>query len=90
MAEEAVVVIAKKHRFEPAEITIKAGTLVRWENQEKYQFHSVFFPDLHDKPSDYFFPGESRERRFDTPGVYPYICEPHVDTHGMRGVVRVE
>lgn len=89
-ATEVVVVVAKKHRFEPAEISIRPGTVVRWENREKAQFHSVFFPDLGDKPGDYFFPGESRERRFDTPGTYPYICEPHAETHGMKGLVKVE
>lgn len=53
-ATEVVVVVAKKHRFEPAEISIRPGTVVRWENREKAQFHSVFFPDLGDKPGDYF------------------------------------
>ena len=38
---------------------------------------------------DYFFPGESRERTFDKPGTYPYICEPHYESHGMKGVVHV-
>ena len=88
-AEETVVVIAKEYGFEPAELTVKAGTRVRWENHEKRQYHSAFFAQLGDKPGDYFFPGESRERVFDTPGSYPYICEPHVESHDMKGVVHV-
>ena len=89
VAQDTVVVVADKYVFEPAEITVKMGTRVRWENREKRQYHSVFFQQLGDEPGDYFFPGESRERVFDTPGSYPYICEPHSQSHGMKGVVNV-
>lgn len=88
-AEETVVVVAKDYAFTPAEITIKPGTRVRWENREKRQYHSVFFEQLGDTPGDYFFPGEVREKVFDTPGDYPYICEPHWKSHGMKGIVHV-
>jgi plastocyanin len=90
LAGETVLVVAKEYRFEPAEITVKAGTTVRWENQDKRQYHSVFFEQLGDKPGDYFFPGEFRERTFDQSGTFPYICEPHWKSHGMKGVVIVE
>ena len=53
--------------------------------REKRQYHSVFFEQLGDKPGDYFFPGESRERVFNVPGSFPYICEPHWQSHGMKG-----
>ena len=86
---EVVTVIAKDYKFEPAEISVKAGSTVRWENREKRQYHSVWFEALGDKEGDYFFPGESRERTFDKPGTYPYICEPHHESHGMKGVVHV-
>lgn len=89
-AGETAVVVAKEYRFEPAELTVKAGTTVRWENQDKRQYHSVFFKELGDKPGDYFFPGESRERTFEQPGTFPYICEPHWESHGMKGVINVE
>ena len=88
-AEDTVVVVTKKYAFEPPEITIRPGTRVRWENHEKRQYHSVYFEQLGDKPGDYFFPGETRERVFDTPGSYPYICEPHWHSHGMTGIVHV-
>ena len=68
LASELAVVVAKDYGFDPPEITIKAGTTVRWENHEKRQYHSVFFEQLGDKPGDYFFPGETRERTFDNPG----------------------
>lgn len=88
-AEETVVVAIEKYAFVPAEITIKPGTRVRWENRNKRQYHSVYFEQLGDKAGDYFFPGESRERVFNETGSFPYICEPHWDTHGMTGVVHV-
>jgi len=88
-AEEPVVIAAQNYAFVPAEVTVKVGTRVRWENRDRRQYHSVYFEQLGDKPRDYFFPGESRERVFDTPGSYPYICEPHWETHGMTGVVHV-
>ena len=90
IAADPVTVAAKEYRFEPAEVTVSVGTTVRWENQDKRQYHSVFFKDLGDKPGDYFFPGESRERTFDQPGTFPYVCEPHWESHGMKGVVVVE
>lgn len=89
MAQDTVVIAVEGYAFSPAEITIKPGTRVRWENREKRQYHSVFFEQLGDPPGDYFFPGESRERVFDKPGTYPYICEPHWKSHGMKGVVHV-
>jgi len=89
LAGETVVVATKDYAFVPAEITIRPGTRVRWENRDRRQYHSVYFEQLGDPEGDYFFPGESRERVFDTPGSYPYICEPHWKTHGMTGVVHV-
>ena len=86
---EVVVITVKDFRFEPAEITVKTGTTVRWENHEKRQYHNVYFEVLGDKQSDYFFPDEVRERTFDKPGTYPYICEPHIGSHKMKGVVHV-
>lgn len=88
-AGETVLVKVEKYAFDPIEITIKPGTKVRWENREKRQYHSVYFEQLGDKPGDYFFPGESRERVFDEVGSFPYICEPHWETHGMKGIVHV-
>lgn len=88
-AEDTVVVAAEAYAFVPAEVTIKPGTKVRWENREKRQYHSVYFEELGDPTGDYFFPGESRERVFDRPGTYHYICEPHFKSHGMQGMVHV-
>ncbi len=73
-------------RYTPAEISVPAGTTVRWVNREKRQYHNVWFDTLDEKEPDYFFPEESYERTFNEPGEYPYRCGPHPE---MRGVVRV-
>jgi plastocyanin len=84
-----VVINVREYRFDPAEITVKVGTTVRWVNAEKRQFHNIWFPDLDDEGREYFFPDEIRERTFDRPGTWRYICEPHDASHQMRGVVHV-
>ncbi|MCU7920836.1 MAG: cupredoxin domain-containing protein [Candidatus Thiodiazotropha sp. (ex Epidulcina cf. delphinae)] len=87
--EEPVTIIAKDYEFQPQEITVKVGTTVRWENQEKRQYHSIWFEILGDEEGDYFFPGDVRERTFTKPGTYHYICEPHHQSHEMKGVIHV-
>ncbi len=76
----------KKFKFIPAEITVKVGTKVRWVNNEKRQYHSVWFQEAGEKPSEYFFPDETYEQTFDKVGTFPYTCEPHPE---MLGVVKV-
>lgn len=76
-----------KFAFIPQEITVKAGSTIRWTNNEKRQYHSVWFEQAGDPEPQYFFPGESFERSFDKPGVYPYRCGPHPK---MTGTVIVE
>lgn len=88
-AAETAVIVVRDYRFQPDEITVKVGDTVRWENQEKRQYHSVWFRELGDKSGDYFFPGETRERTFSKPGDYHFVCEPHEKTHAMKGTVHV-
>ncbi|MES9831832.1 MAG: plastocyanin/azurin family copper-binding protein [Candidatus Thiodiazotropha sp. LLP2] len=89
LAGETATVITKDYKFVPEEITVKVGTTVRWENHEKRQYHSAWFKVLGEEPGDYFFPGDIRERTFEKPGSYHYICEPHHESHQMKGVVHV-
>lgn len=89
-ANDTVVEIeAKGYAFVPQEVTVKRGATVRWINAEKRQYHSVWFKAQGEKPGEYFFPGETYQRTFDTPGTFPYVCEPHEKTHDMRGVIHV-
>ncbi len=84
--ESVEQVVIKDYKFHPAEITVKVGTRIRWLNQEKRQYHSVWFEAAGDPEPDYFFPEESFERTFDKPGTYIYRCGPH---DYMKGVVKV-
>lgn len=88
-AGSEVLIELKDYRFIPEEVTVKVGTTVRWVNMEKRQFHNIWFRGLDDEGREYFFPEESRTRTFDKPGTYSYICEPHDESHQMRGVVHV-
>ena len=85
--EDAVLVIIKDYKFIPAEITIKKGQTIRWENQEKRQYHSVWFETLgEEEPEDYLFPEDEYLRAFDQAGEFPYRCGPHPE---MLGTVTV-
>ncbi len=82
-AREQIVEIAiREYTFQPAEIRIPVGTTVRWTNHEKRASHSVLFTGEGGFESERMFPGESWERRFDKPGVYPFTCGPHPEMHG--------
>lgn len=85
-ASAAVVEVEiKKFKFTPAAITIHQGDTVKWVNNEKRQYHSVWFQAL-EPETDYFFPNESYEKTFNEVGVFNYICGPHPK---MTGVVTV-
>ena len=87
LASETVTVSIEKFQFIPQEITIKPGTTVIWVNNEKRQYHSVWFESQGDPEPDYFFPEETYERHFDKEGSFDYHCGPHPK---MTGVVHVK
>lgn len=69
--------------YEPAQLTVAAGTEVVWTNND---------PAPHTATGDGFDTGEfglgeSAAVRFDTPGSFPYFCTLHPS---MRAVVVVE
>ena len=76
-----------KFKFIPQEITVKAGTSIRWTNKEKRQYHSVWFEKLGEPEPEYFFPDEFYERTFNKTGSFAYRCGPHPR---MTGVVHVK
>lgn len=84
--KEDPLIIIKDFKFIPQTITIKRGQTLRWENQEKRQYHSVWFEALGEEEPDYFFPDESFERTFNQVGTFPYRCGPHPK---MLGTVQV-
>jgi plastocyanin len=73
--------------FTPADITIQAGTTVRWENFDPLHQHTVTSVSpvgLFD--SGALGQGDSFQYRFTQPGVYSYHCSFH---SVMTGTVTV-
>lgn len=83
---QAVDVSIKDYKYEPAELKIKAGTTVKWTNNEKRVSHSILFTGPGGFESERIFPGESWQRTFDKPGIHPYTCGPHPE---MKGRIEV-
>ena len=59
--------------FTPAEITIKAGTIVTWKNRDPTP-HAIAGSDF---SSDMIDADESFSHAFPEPGSYDYICALH-------------
>ncbi|WP_250658671.1 plastocyanin/azurin family copper-binding protein [Alkalimarinus coralli] len=81
-AGDVADVSIKKFEFIPKEITVKKGTKIRWTNNEKRQYHSVWFEERGDPEPDYFFPEETFELEFNEVGTFPYRCGPHPEMLG--------
>src|SRR5262249_23583888 len=86
-AVKATVTISN-FKFEPRELTITAGTVVEWIDDTGR--HTVDADDgsFH---SETLTAGGRFERKFDSPGEYPYYCNFHGDKHGkdMSGKIVV-
>ena len=80
----------KKFKFSPSEVTVVVGDSIRWTNNEKRQYHSVWFEKQGDPEPDYFFPGEFYERSFNKIGDFPYRCGPHPKMTGIVHVVKAD
>jgi plastocyanin len=82
--DENGVVLISIHEFKyiPAHFEVNVGTTVRWINQEKRQYHNVWFKQLGEPEPAYLFPEDVYERVFDTVGVFPYRCGPHPEMTG--------
>lgn len=85
-AGDTVEVAMEQMMFVPQKLQIHTGTTVIWINKEKRNNHSVYFEKEGLPESERLFPGESWQRSFDKPGIYPYRCGPHEQ---MTGVVEV-
>lgn len=85
---EKVTVKISNFKFEPKELAVKGGTTVEWTDEQGR--HTIEADDGSFK-SDTLTAGGQFAHKFDTPGVYPYYCSFHGDTHGvdMAGVVTV-
>lgn len=70
--------------FDPAQLSVVAGTAVRWRNDGDHP-HTVTADDG-SFDSVVIKPGSAWTHRFERPGDYRYHCRPHP---WMRGIVRV-
>jgi len=83
----AHVDLPPSYRFDPAAISVRAGTTVTWTNDDHFT-HSVQFLDG-GLPSDphTMQPGQSTTFTFANPGTYHYQC--HLHPQNMKGTVTV-
>ncbi len=72
--------------FGPADLTVAAGTTVRWTNDDD-AVHSVRGDGDLEYESDDLSQDDTFEQTFDDPGEQPYICGKH---SYMKGTVTVE
>ena len=75
--------LPKSYKFEPAAITVKAGSTVTWTNDDNFT-HSVRLAGAQPLVMK---PGERVTQTFDTPGTYQYDCSFH--PKDMKGTVVV-
>ncbi len=68
-------VTIRNFAFEPAQITVKAGQRVNWQNDDGAP-HGLVFKDG-GAGIDLLLPGKSFARTFDKPGTYDYVCSVH-------------
>jgi plastocyanin len=69
----------KNFAFNPANITVKVGSTVRWVNQDSVP-HRIMFTD--GTYSQVLAAMDSWSRKIDLAGTYDYVCTIHPDMHG--------
>ena len=80
----------KNFAFTPKTITVKTGSIVRWENKDSSPHRIIFIDkDGQDTPVDssVLSSTQSWSKKFDQPGTYSYYCKIHPE---MTGTVIVE
>jgi plastocyanin len=80
----------KNLAYAPKEIHVAPGSTVTWTNDDALQ-HTVTADDG-SFDSGLLDPSATFTQEFDTPGVYPYFCQPHGGPGGvgMSAVVVVD
>jgi YVTN family beta-propeller protein len=68
-------VAIRNFAFEPAQLTVRVGQTLTWQNDDGAP-HGVVFKDG-SKGIDLLLPGKAFARSFDKPGVYEYACSVH-------------
>ena len=90
-AQSTIVIAMAGNQFAPETITVAAGSVVTWVNNEDPNtldnIHDVIASDYASFLSDYIAPGGAFSQEFDTPGTYTYLCDLHTN---MQGTIVVE
>jgi plastocyanin len=76
----------KNFAFNPPTMTVTAGSIVRWVNQDSAP-HRIMFSDKREAGSDVLSPSQSYSKKFDLAGRFSYYCTIHPD---MTGTIIVE
>lgn len=86
-------------QFEPAQITVKKGDVIRWTMADGQAVHNVSFSQGQNNPAGFTPPadspmytqqGQTYELKVDwNAGTYNYVCVPHA-MMGMTGSVTVQ
>jgi plastocyanin len=87
-AANKVVIKLANFKFEPARVTIAAGTTVVWQND---QGRHTIEADKGEFKSPVLTAGQTYEFTFDKPGTYGYHCGFHGEAGGkdMAGTIVV-
>jgi plastocyanin len=74
-------IIIKDMAYTPAQITVKAGSTVRWVNEDKIAHRVLFLPDA---KIDTFVlsSGQTFSVKFYNAGIYNYSCSIYPDMQG--------
>ena len=80
-----VQVNIEEYIFVPQNVTVTAGTAVRWTNLDEVVHTATSSTGAFD--SGDLSQGQSFQFLFNTPGTYPYICTPHP---WMTGTITVQ
>ncbi len=75
-APATVQVSIFNYKFDPATLTVPAGTTVTWTNKDEIP-HTVMSSDKGFKGSGGLDTGDSYSYTFDKPGSYEYYCTLH-------------
>ena len=83
----STVDLPPSYRFDPASISITAGTTVTWTNNDNFTHSVQLLDDAQPSEPMVMQPGASATFTFATAGTYPYQC--HLHPQNMRGTVTV-
>jgi amicyanin len=79
-------VTMKDIKFDPSELTVKAGDTVTWTNDDSVA-HDVTGDSFKSGDAGGMQSGDTFEHKFDKAGTFDYVCTVHP---GMKGSVLVQ